>query len=216
VAQHPAELGHLTWNITSKRRLSASRCKRVNADESQRARFRVCGTMLRCRSRSWPQRAKIAWRARRPRSISIFRHGRHGFLSTIGRRAARGAIGKGLMPGAISRPCLAPAARRPRLSYVIKQLSEGSAEASTLLYWNADSTNLPGPMSAVRAPHLSRNACSSREDGGLGGRWIGKITVPAYVVATARHIVPCARLSHEPAAWGRRASCLERAGTSPE
>jgi polyhydroxyalkanoate synthase subunit PhaC len=69
-----------------------------------------------------------------------------------------------------------------------------SPEAFDLLYWNADSTNLPGPMYAwyLRNMYLENNlkdanrltVCGTPVD-------LGKIDMPSYVLATQEdHIVP--------------------------
>ena len=79
--------------------------------------------------------------------------------------------------------------------YVVNNYLKGRhPEAFDLLYWNADSTNLPGPMYCwyVRNMYL-RNAL--REPGRLHmlGQPVdlGRLDMPAYVVATREdHIVP--------------------------
>jgi polyhydroxyalkanoate synthase len=80
-------------------------------------------------------------------------------------------------------------------SYVINNYLKGkSPEAFDLLYWNADSTNLPGPMYCwyVRNTYLENRL---REPGEISVAGLpldfGKIAVPAYVLATREdHIVP--------------------------
>jgi poly[(R)-3-hydroxyalkanoate] polymerase subunit PhaC len=80
-------------------------------------------------------------------------------------------------------------------SYVVNNYLKGrSPEAFDLLHWNADSTNLPGPMYCwyVRHTYLE-NALS--EPGGapvLGVPLdLEKVAVPSYVLATREdHIVP--------------------------
>jgi polyhydroxyalkanoate synthase subunit PhaC len=79
--------------------------------------------------------------------------------------------------------------------YVINNYMKGkSPEAFDLLYWNCDSTNLPGPMYAyyLRNMYLENNLC-------VPGKLamcdtpvdLGKIDVPTYVLATQEdHIVP--------------------------
>jgi len=79
--------------------------------------------------------------------------------------------------------------------YVINNYLKGkSPEAFDLLYWNADSTNLPGPMYAwyLRNMYLENNLrvpnkltmCDTPVD-------LGKIDMPTYVLATQEdHIVP--------------------------
>jgi len=80
-------------------------------------------------------------------------------------------------------------------SYVVNNYLKGrSPEAFDLLHWNADSTNLPGPMYCwyVRHTYLE-NALS--EPGGAPVLGVPvdleKIAVPSYVLATREdHIVP--------------------------
>ena len=79
--------------------------------------------------------------------------------------------------------------------YVINNYMKGkSPDAFDLLYWNADATNLPGPMYAwyLRNMYLENNLrvpnkltmCGTPVD-------LGKIDLPSYVLATQEdHIVP--------------------------
>ena len=79
--------------------------------------------------------------------------------------------------------------------YVINNYLKGkSPDAFDLLYWNVDSTNLPGPMYAwyLRNMYLENNLC-------VPGKLtmcdtpvdLGRIDVPSYVLATQEdHIVP--------------------------
>jgi polyhydroxyalkanoate synthase len=67
-------------------------------------------------------------------------------------------------------------------------------EAFDLLYWNADSTNLPGPMYAwyLRNTYLENNLCVPNRLTMCGAQVdLGRIDVPSYVLATHEdHIVP--------------------------
>ena len=80
-------------------------------------------------------------------------------------------------------------------SYVVNNYLKGrSPDAFDLLYWNADSTNLPGPMYCwyVRNTYLENGL---REPGRVPVLGVpvdlGKVAVPAYVLATREdHIVP--------------------------
>ncbi len=79
--------------------------------------------------------------------------------------------------------------------YVVNNYLKGkSPEAFDLLYWNADGTNLPGPMYAwyLRNMYLENNLCVANRltvcDTPLD---LGRIDVPSYVLATQEdHIVP--------------------------
>jgi polyhydroxyalkanoate synthase len=107
------------------------------------------------------------------------------------------AIGKrGLMPGReLAMVFSALRANDLVWSYVVNNYLKGkSPGAFDLLYWNADSTNLPGPMYCwyVRNAYLENRL---REPGGTEMLGVpvdfGKVAVPAYVLATREdHIVP--------------------------
>jgi len=106
-------------------------------------------------------------------------------------------IGKGgIMPGR-DLALLFSALRANDLvwSYVVNNYLKGkSPDAFDILYWNADSTNLPGPMYCwyVRNTYLEN---ALREPGKTSVLDtpvdLGKVAVPAYVLATREdHIVP--------------------------
>jgi poly[(R)-3-hydroxyalkanoate] polymerase subunit PhaC len=115
--------------------------------------------------------------------------------ASIGLREA--AIGKGcIMPGReLAFVFSALRANDLVWSYVVNNYLKGRApEAFDLLYWNADSTNLPGPMYCeyVRRTYLEN---ALREPGRvtmLGAPVdLGKVTQPSYLLATREdHIVP--------------------------
>jgi len=107
------------------------------------------------------------------------------------------AIGKGgIMPGRdLALVFSALRANDLVWSYVVNNYLKGkSPEAFDLLYWNADSTNLPGPMYCwyVRNTYLENGLREAGNTVVLGVPVdLGKITVPAYVLATREdHIVP--------------------------
>ena len=107
------------------------------------------------------------------------------------------AIGKGgIMPGRdLALVFSALRANDLVWSYVINNYLKGkSPGAFDLLYWNADSTNLPGPMYCwyVRNTYLENRLRKPGKTVVLGVPVdLGKITVPAYVLATREdHIVP--------------------------
>jgi len=79
--------------------------------------------------------------------------------------------------------------------YVIDNYLKGkSPPAFDLLYWNADSTNLPGPMYTwyLRNMYLENNLCKPGRLTVCGTPVdLGRIDTPAYVLATEEdHIVP--------------------------
>ncbi len=107
------------------------------------------------------------------------------------------AIGKGgIMPGRdLALVFSALRANDLVWSYVVNNYLKGkSPEAFDLLYWNADSTNLPGPMYCwyVRNTYLENRLREPGKTMVLGVPVdLGQITVPAYVLATREdHIVP--------------------------
>jgi polyhydroxyalkanoate synthase len=80
-------------------------------------------------------------------------------------------------------------------SYVVNGYLKGQRpEALDLLFWNADGTNLPGPMYCwyVRNTYLENRLREPGRSSVLGVPVdLGKVTVPAYVLATREdHIVP--------------------------
>ena len=107
------------------------------------------------------------------------------------------AIGKGgVMPGRdLALVFSALRANELVWSYVVNNYLMGkSPGAFDLLHWNADSTNLPGPMYCwyVRNTYLENKL---REPGRVSTLGVpvdpGKVAVPAYVLATREdHIVP--------------------------
>lgn len=80
-------------------------------------------------------------------------------------------------------------------SYVVNNYLKGkSPEAFDLLYWNADSTNLPGPMYCwyLRNTYLENKLRVPGATSALGVPVdFGKIDLPAYILAAREdHIVP--------------------------
>jgi len=197
------ELAHLTWDdYLSQGVLKAfevaravSRAERINA-----LGFCVGGTMLGVAL------ALLAARGERTVESATFLASMLDFSDTgeIGlfvdeaSVAVREAtIGKGgVMPGReLAAVFSALRANDLVWSYVVNNYLKGrSPEAFDLLHWNADSTNLPGPMYCwyVRHTYLE-NALS--EPGGAPVLGVpvdlGKVAVPSYVLATREdHIVP--------------------------
>lgn len=79
--------------------------------------------------------------------------------------------------------------------YVVNNYLKGkSPEAFDLLYWNADSTNLPGPMYAwyLRNTYLENNLCVPDRLSMCGSSVdLDRVNMPSYVLATQEdHIVP--------------------------
>ena len=119
------------------------------------------------------------------------------FVDEAGRRGARGGDRQGRHP---ARARLAPVFSALRANdliwpYVVNNYLKGGRRAAfDLLYWNADSTNLPGPMYCwyVRNTYLENKL---REPGALCNCGVpvdlGKVDVPTFILATREdHIVP--------------------------
>jgi len=119
------------------------------------------------------------------------------FIDEAGVALREAAIGKGgVMPGRdLALVFSALRANELVWSYVVNNYLMGRSPGSfDLLYWNADSTNLPGPMYCwyVRNTYLENKL---REPGRVSTMGVpldlGKVAVPAYVLATREdHIVP--------------------------
>jgi polyhydroxyalkanoate synthase len=79
--------------------------------------------------------------------------------------------------------------------YVVNNYLKGGApQAFDLLYWNADGTNLPGPMYAwyLRNTYLENNLCKPGRLSMCGTQVdLGSIDIPSYIFGTQEdHIVP--------------------------
>jgi polyhydroxyalkanoate synthase len=80
-------------------------------------------------------------------------------------------------------------------NYVVNNYLKGQQpEAFDLLYWNSDSTNLPGPMYCwyLRNTYLENNLIEAKKVKVCGTPVdLGKVDMPVYVLATREdHIVP--------------------------
>jgi polyhydroxyalkanoate synthase len=119
------------------------------------------------------------------------------FIDESSAAAREATIGKGgVMPG--SELALVFSALRANdliWSYVVNNYLKGkSPDAFDLLYWNADSTNLPGPMYCwyIRNMYLENNLRIPGKLTMLGVPVdLGQVRLPTYVLATREdHIVP--------------------------
>ena len=118
-------------------------------------------------------------------------------VDEAGMAAREAAIGSGgIMPGRdLALVFSALRANDLVWSYVVSSYLKGkSPPAFDLLYWNADSTNLPGPMYCwyVRNAYLENNFRIPGKLNMLGQPVdLGSLDQPAYIVATREdHIVP--------------------------
>jgi len=119
------------------------------------------------------------------------------FIDEQGMAAREAAIGKGgILPGAeLASTFNMLRANDLIWNYVVNNYLMGGAPAAfDLLYWNADSTNLPGPMycSYVRNTYLENRLCVPGAMLSCGASVdLGKVSRPAFIVATREdHIVP--------------------------
>jgi len=119
------------------------------------------------------------------------------FIDEKGLAAREAAIGKGgILPGAeLASTFNMLRANDLIWNYVVNNYLMGGAPAAfDLLYWNADSTNLPGPMycSYVRNTYLENKLCvpGALQNCGVSVD-LGKVDRPSFIVATREdHIVP--------------------------
>jgi polyhydroxyalkanoate synthase len=119
------------------------------------------------------------------------------FIDDKGLAAREAAIGAGgILPGAeLASTFNMLRANDLIWNYVVSNYLMGGAPAAfDLLYWNADSTNLPGPMycSYVRNTYLENKLCvpGALQNCGVSVD-LGKVDRPAFIVATREdHIVP--------------------------
>jgi polyhydroxyalkanoate synthase len=119
------------------------------------------------------------------------------FVDENGVAAREASIGKGgILPGAeLASTFNALRANDLIWPYVVNNYLMGGAPAAfDLLYWNSDSTNLPGPMycSYVRNTYLENKlrVAGALENCGVAVD-LGAVDRPAFIVATREdHIVP--------------------------
>ena len=197
------ELGHLTWDdYIQKGVLKALEvASAINAAEKVNALgFCVGGTMLGAALAVMAAKGenRVESATFLASMLDFSDTGDIGlFIDESGVAVREAAIGKGgIMPGRdLALVFSALRANDLVWSYVISNYLKGkSPEAFDLLYWNADSTNLPGPMYCwyVRNTYLENRLREPGKTTVLGVPVdLGKITVPAYVLATREdHIVP--------------------------
>jgi poly[(R)-3-hydroxyalkanoate] polymerase subunit PhaC len=197
------EFGHLTWDdYIEKGVLKALEVTRAicGAEKVNALGFCVGGTMLGAALAVMRQKGeKYVESATFLASMLDFTDtGDIGlFIDESGVALREAAIGKGgIMPGRdLALVFSALRANDLVWSYVVNNYLKGkSPEAFDLLYWNADSTNLPGPMYCwyVRNTYLENQLRVPGKLQVLGVPVdLGKIAVPVYVLGTREdHIVP--------------------------
>ncbi|HMH17703.1 MAG TPA: class I poly(R)-hydroxyalkanoic acid synthase [Burkholderiales bacterium] len=197
------ELGHLTWDdYIEKGVLKALEVAReiCDSDKVNALGFCVGGTMLGVAL------AVMAARGEKCVESATFLASMLDFSDTgeikifIDERGValrEAAIGKGgVMPGRdLALVFSALRANDLVWSYVVNNYLKGKQpDAFDLLYWNADSTNLPGPMYCwyVRNTYLENNLREPGKTSVMGVPVdLASVAIPSYVLATREdHIVP--------------------------
>jgi len=197
------ELGHLTWDdyledgvFTALRVARAiTRADRVNA-----LGFCVGGTLLGAALAVLAEKGEdlVASASWLTTMLDFSEPGQLGlFIDPASVATRETAIGRGgILPGAeLAFVFSSLRANDLVWPYVVNNyLLGGEPAAFDLLYWNSDSTNLPGPMycSYVRDTYLENRLC---EPGAVVNCGVpvdlGKATAPSFILATKEdHIVP--------------------------
>ena len=197
------ELGHLTWDdYIEKGVLKALDVARAicGAEKVNALGFCVGGTMLGAALAVMRQKAENSVESATflASMLDFADTGEIGlFIDEASVALREAAIGKGGIMSGRDLALVFSALRANDLvwSYVVNNYLKGrSPEAFDLLYWNADSTNLPGPMYCwyVRNTYLENQLRVPGKLQVLGVPVdLGKVAVPAYVLGTREdHIVP--------------------------
>lgn len=198
-----AEQGHLTWDDYIEigiaqaidTALAITGSDRVNA-----LGFCVGGTLLGCAAAVLAGRGarKIGSLTFMTTMLDFSDAGEIGLLIDETGVAARERMigGGGIMPGEELGFVFSTLRGNDLIwPYVSENYLEGrQPDAFDLLFWNADGTNLPGPMYCwyVRNTYLENNLCVSGKTTLCGVPLdLGRIDVPTYVMASREdHIVP--------------------------
>jgi polyhydroxyalkanoate synthase subunit PhaC len=198
-----AEQGHLTWDDYLELGIAQaidSALAITGADQLNALGFCVGGTLLGCGAGVLAAHGeqKIASLTFMTTMLDFSDPGEIGLLIDEASVAARErTIGKGgIMPGEELAFVFSTLRGNDLIwPYVSGNYLEGrQPDAFDLLFWNADSTNLPGPMYCwyVRNTYLENNLCVSGKTVQCGAPLdLGQINVPTYVLASREdHIVP--------------------------
>jgi polyhydroxyalkanoate synthase subunit PhaC len=198
-----AEQGHLTWDDYLELGIAQaidSALAITGADQLNALGFCVGGTLLGCGAGVLAAHGeqKIASLTFMTTMLDFSDPGEIGLLiDEAGVAARERTIGKGgIMPGEELAFVFSTLRGNDLIwPYVSGNYLEGrQPDAFDLLFWNADSTNLPGPMYCwyVRNTYLENNLCVSGKTVQCGAPLdLGQINVPTYVLASREdHIVP--------------------------
>jgi polyhydroxyalkanoate synthase subunit PhaC len=197
------EQGHLTWNDYLELGIAQaidSALAITGVDRLNALGFCVGGTLLGCAAGVLAARGeqKIASLTFMTTMLDFSDPGEIGLLiDEAGVAARERTIGKGgIMPGEELAFVFSTLRGNDLIwPYVSGNYLEGrQPDAFDLLFWNADSTNLPGPMYCwyVRNTYLENNLCVPGKTVQCGVPLdLGQINVPTYVLASREdHIVP--------------------------
>jgi polyhydroxyalkanoate synthase len=197
------EQGHLTWNDYLELGIAQaidSALAITGVDRLNALGFCVGGTLLGCAAGVLAARGeqKIASLTFMTTMLDFSDPGEIGLLiDEAGVAARERTIGKGgIMPGEELAFVFSTLRGNDLIwPYVSGNYLEGrQPDAFDLLFWNADSTNLPGPMYCwyVRNTYLENNLCVPGKTVHCGVPLdLGQINVPTYVLASREdHIVP--------------------------
>ena len=198
-----AEQGHLTWDDYLELGIAQaidSALAVTGADQLNALGFCVGGTLLGCATAVLAVRGekKIASLTFMTTMLDFSDPGEIGLLiDDAGVAARERMIGKGgIMPGEELAFVFSTLRGNDLIwPYVSGNYLEGrQPDAFDLLFWNADSTNLPGPMYCwyVRNTYLENSLCVPGKTVQCGVPLdLGQINVPTYVLASGEdHIVP--------------------------
>ena len=198
-----AEQGHLTWDDYLELGIAQaidSALAVTGADQLNALGFCVGGTLLGCATAVLAVRGekKIASLTFMTTMLDFSDPGEIGLLiDDAGVAARERMIGKGgIMPGEELAFVFSTLRGNDLIwPYVSENYLEGrQPDAFDLLFWNADSTNLPGPMYCwyVRNTYLENSLCVPGKTVQCGVPLdLGQINVPTYVLASREdHIVP--------------------------
>jgi len=198
-----AEQGHLTWDDYLELGIAQaidSALAVTGADQLNALGFCVGGTLLGCATAVLAVRGekKIASLTFMTTMLDFSDPGEIGLLiDDAGVAARERMIGKGgIMPGEELAFVFSTLRGNDLIwPYVSGNYLEGrQPDAFDLLFWNADSTNLPGPMYCwyVRNTYLENSLCVPGKTVQCGVPLdLGQINVPTYVLASREdHIVP--------------------------
>jgi polyhydroxyalkanoate synthase subunit PhaC len=197
------EQGHLTWDDYLELGIAQaidSALAITGADQLNALGFCVGGTLLGCAASVLAacSEQKIASLTFMTTMLDFSDPGEIGLLiDEAGVAAREGTIGKGgIMPGEELAFVFSTLRGNDLIwPYVSGNYLEGrQPDAFDLLFWNADSTNLAGPMYCwyVRNTYLENNLCVPGKTVQCGVPLdLGQINVPTYVLASREdHIVP--------------------------